>query len=168
MGLQEGRLAKAGLGRICCDPERFGRTVWPGTRALYVAPVTLSVPVAKGVHAWSVTFRAAIAEASHSEASTRLTFLAAEPLEHRFTVTVEEADTQDRIANAQVQGDYRSAAEEGGQASLDISKGHYELDVRTVGYETHSETVDVTEDVAIQIEVLSAPEKNPDDQQVWI
>jgi len=36
-----------------------------------------------------------------------------------------------------------------GTAGLDVPTGRYDLDVQRVGYETVSETVDVTEDVAM-------------------
>lgn len=146
----------------------LGETPWPGTSALYAAEVTLTAPTGEGVHAWSVTFPSPPG-APHGEASTTFTFRAVPPPEHRFTVTVIDRETQVRVANAQVRlGIYRSSTNERGQASLEVPKGHYELDVRRVGYETLSKTVDVIEDVAIQIEALSAPDKDIDDEQVWM
>ena len=146
----------------------LGETPWPGTSALYAAEVTLTAPDEEGVYAWSVTFPSPLGT-QHEEASTPFTFRAAPPPEHRFTVTVVDSQTQLQLANAQIRlGVYRTATDAGGQARLEVPKGRYALDIRRVGYETLSKTVDVRADVAIQIEALSAPVKDSDDEQVWM
>ena len=154
---------------IVVGEGRLGETPWPGTSALYAAEVTLRAPSGEGLHAWSVTFAAAVPEAPHDDASTTFSFRTARPPEHRFGVMVIDRDTQSPLANAQVRlGIYRGSTDEHGQTSLEVPKGEYQLDVRKVGYETLSKTVEVTADVAIQVEALCAPDSDPDDEQVWM
>ena len=65
-------------------------------------------------------------------------------------------------------GVYRASTDERGRASLEVPKGRYDLNLGKVGYETHSQTVEVTQDVTIQVKAVSAPDKDPDDEQVWM
>ena len=147
---------------------RLGKTPWPGTEALYVAEVTLPAPSAEGLHRWSAAFRKP-ASAPHGETSTPFTFRTVRPPEHRLTVTVTDGETREPSANVQVRlGVYRAATDEGGQARLDVVGGEYALDVRKVGYETISRTVEVRGDIEIPVEVSAVPDIDPDDEQVWM
>ena len=65
-------------------------------------------------------------------------------------------------------GVYRASTDERGQASLEVPTGRYDLNLRKVGCETYSKTVEVTESVAIQVSAVFAPDKDPDDEQVWM
>ena len=147
---------------------RLGETPWPGTEALYVAEVTLPAPSAEGLHRWSAAFRSP-ASAPHGETSTPFTFRTVRPPEHRLTVTVTVRETREPSVNVQVRlGVYRAATDEGGQARLDVAGGEYALDVRKVGYETISRTVEVRGDIEIPVEVSAVPDIDPDDERVWM
>ena len=150
----------------------LGETPWPGTEALYLAEVTLPAPSAEGVHRWSAAFRSPASAphlTPHGETSTPFTFRTVRPPEHRLTVTVTDGETREPFANVQVRlGVYRTATDEGGQARLDVAGGEYALDVRKVGYETISRTVEVRGDIEIPVEVSAVPDIDPDDERVWM
>ena len=148
---------------------RLGDTPWPGTSALYGAEVNLAAPAGEGMYSWSVTVAGAESEMPHGDASATFSLRTARPPEHRVMVTVFERDTQAPLENVQVRlGVYRASTDERGQASLEVPEGRYDLNLWKVGYETHSKTVEVTESVTIQVEAVFAPDKDPDDEQVWM
>jgi hypothetical protein len=148
---------------------RLGETPWPGTNALYWAEVNLAAPAREGMCSWTAMFSVVESEMPHREASATFSFRTAKPAEHRVTVTVTDRDTEAPLENVQVRlGFYRASTDERGQASLEVPRGRYDLYTWKVGYETHSKTVEVTDAVTIQVKALSAPDKDPDDEQVWM
>ena len=148
---------------------RLGDTPWPGTSALYGAQVHLAAPAGEGMYTWAVTFAGTESETPHEDASATFSFRTARPPDHRVTVTVLERDTEAPLEHVQVRlGVYRASTDERGRASLEVPKGRYDLSLGKVGYETHSQTVEVTQDVTIQVKAVSAPDKDPDDEQVWM
>ena len=154
---------------ITVGEGRLGETPWPGTSALYGTEVNLAAPAGEGLCSWSVTFAGAESELPHDDASAPFSFRTARPPEHRVTVTVLERDTEAPLENVQVRlGVYRASTDERGQASLEVPTGRYDLNLRKVGCETYSKTVEVTESVAIQVSAVFAPDKDPDDEQVWM
>ena len=84
-------------------------------------------------------------------------------------MTVLDRDTEAPLENVQVRlGVYRASTDERGRASLEVPKGRYDPNLWKVGYEMHSKTVDVTQGVTIQVKAVFAPDKDPDDEQVWM
>ena len=148
---------------------KLGDTPWPGTSALYGTKVNLAAPTGEGTYSWTVTFAGAESEIPHEDASAAFSFRAARPPDHKVTVTVVEEDSQTPLQNVQVRlGVYRALTDEHGLASLEVAKGEYDLDLWKVGYEMHPKTVNVTESVAIQVKAVIAPDKDPDDERVWM
>ena len=148
---------------------RLGDTPFPGTSALYEAEVSLAAPATEGMYAWSATFAGAGLDIPHEDASATFSFRTARPPEHRVTVTVSDRDTDAPLETVQVQlGVYRAATDERGRASLEVPTGTYDLSLRKVGYETHTQTVEVTKSVTIQVSGVPAPDTDPDEEQVWM
>jgi len=141
----------------------LGETPWPGTSALYWTEVELVAPAREGICSWSLKFEAAELETPHDGASAQFSFAIVKPPEHRLTIKVIDKDTKAPIENAQVRlGAYRAATDQSGLAEVDLPKGIYDLDVWKVGYEAPSTSVEVDEDITVQVEVLTVPEENPD------
>jgi uncharacterized membrane protein len=131
--------------------------------------VNLAAPTGEGTYSWTVTFAGAESEIPHEDASAAFSFRAARPPDHKVTVTVVEEDSQTPLQNVQVRlGVYRALTDEHGLANLEVAKGEYDLDLWKVGYEMHAKTVNVTESVAIQVKAVIAPDKDPDDERVWM
>ena len=148
---------------------RLDDTPCPGTSALYGAEVNLAAPAREGMHSWSATFQGTESKIPHEDASATFSFRTARPPEHMVTVTVTDRDTEAPVENVHVRlGVYRASTDERGQASLEVPKDKYELSLWKVGFETHSKTVDVTKSVTIQVTGVFAPDKDPDDEQVWM
>ena len=149
--------------------SRLGETPWPGTSALYVAEVELVAPATEGMASWSARFAAAEPGLPHEEASAPFSFRIARPPEHRVTVQVTDKETEAPLENVEVRlGVYRASTDAQGLASLELPGGVYDLDAWKVGYQTLPRTVEVDKDLMIQVETLFSPEKDPDDERVWM
>jgi hypothetical protein len=136
---------------------------------LYVADVALSVPAKEGTLAWSARFVAVAAGLPHEEASAIFSIRIARPPEHRLTVRVTDKETDSPLEAVEVRlGVYRASTDAQGQATLEVPGGVYSLDAWKVGYETLSRTVEAGEDLMVRIEAWPSPEKDPDDEQVWM
>jgi hypothetical protein len=65
-------------------------------------------------------------------------------------------------------GVFRASTDAAGLASLELPGGAYQLNVWKSRYETPPRTVEVGKDLMIRVEALIAPEKDPDDERVWM
>jgi uncharacterized membrane protein len=138
-------------------------TPWPGTSALYWTEVEVPAPDQEGMFWCTVSFAAAELEAPHEESSSRFSVAIVPPPEHRLTIEVFEKDTKAPIEDAQVRlGAYRAATDPSGRAEVAMPKGTYDLTVWKVGYEAPGRTVDIHDDVNVQVEVVIVPPENPD------
>ena len=145
----------------------LGETPWPETSALYWTDVELLAPAEEGMFSWSVKFAAAELELPHDGALSNFSVAIVKPPQHRLTVKVVEKDTAAPIENAQVRlGVYRAATDPSGLAEIKMPNGIYDLNVWKVGYEAAPRTVEVNEDVTVQVEALIVPEENPD--EAWL
>ncbi len=141
----------------------LGETPLPGTSALYWTDIELPAPVTEGMHAWSVTFEPQELELPHECASTTFSASIVRPPEHRLTIKVIEKETAAPIADAQVRlGAFRAATDRAGIAEVDMPKGIYDLNVWKVGYEAPAKTVELDDNVFVEVEVVSLPEEDPD------
>ena len=59
-------------------------------------------------------------------------------------------------------GAYGAATDPSGRAEVALPNGSYELTVWKVGYDTPGLTVDIHEDVSVQVEAVIVPPENPD------
>ena len=173
--------ADIGHGRLDDRPE-------PGTNALYAAEVTLEAPAEEGVHAWTAVFDGAEPEASpghealsgsgrpqqavalaHAAATAAFSFRAVSPPEHRVTVRVVDRDAETPLCGAEVRvGVYRGTTDASGQAQVEVQAGSYDLYVRKAGYAPHTDSVEVSGDVALRVAAAPVSEVDPDDEQVWM
>ena len=141
----------------------LGKMPWPGTSALFWTDVELLAPAEAGMSSWSVKFAAAELELPHEGASSNFSVAIVKPPQYRLTVKVVEKETAAPIENAQVRlGAYRAATDPSGLAEIKMPTGTYDLNIWKVGYEAPSTTVDVNEDVTVQVEVLVVPKEDPD------
>jgi len=149
--------------------SRLGETPWPGTSGLYVADVELAAPATDGTAFWSARFAAAEPGLPHDEASAAFSLRIDRPPEHRVTVRVADKGTKAPLENVGVRlGVYRASTDAQGRASLELPGGVYALDVWKAGYEMRTRTVKVGKDLMIRVEAVAAPERDPDDQRVWM
>lgn len=148
---------------------RLGDTPVHRTSALYEAEVKMVAPADEGVHSWTTTFDDADFESTHKDASALLSFRAVRPPEHLVTVTVRAKETEMPLENVEVRlGVYGTSTDKHGQANLKVPQGTYDVHLWKVGYQTDAQTVEVTESVTIPVTAVWAPEKDPDDEQVWM
>lgn len=149
--------------------SRLDETPWPGTSALYVADVELAAPSTEGIALWSARFAAAESGLPHDQASATFSFRTARAPEHRVTVQVTDKETEAPLENAEVRlGLYRTSTDARGLANLDVPEGVYDLEAWKAGYAMLTRTVQVGRDLMIQVEALFSPEKDPDDERVWM
>ncbi len=110
---------------------------------------------------WSVRFEATELALPHAGASGKFSFAVVRRPEHCVTVSVIEKDTEAPIVSAQVRlGFHRSSTDESGRAKVETPKGVYDVIVWKAGYAFSPRTVEVTEDLAMQIEAVAIPEEN--------
>ncbi|HEY7443101.1 MAG TPA: carboxypeptidase-like regulatory domain-containing protein [Vicinamibacterales bacterium] len=148
---------------------RLGEVPWPRTSGLYVADVALDAPVREGILAWSARFMGVAAGSPHEEASAVFSLRTARPPEHRLSVRVTDKATDAPLEAVEVRlGVYRASTDAQGLACLEVPGGIYNLDAWKAGYEALSRTVQANKDLTIRIEAWPSPEKDPDDEQVWM
>ena len=148
---------------------RLGETAWRGTDALYEVALALTAPDRERMLSWSVQFGAAEPGLPHRESSATFTFRTAKPAKHTVAVKVVQEETKDPLESADVRlGIYRARTDERGLASLEVPKGTYEVDAWKTGFETVPRTVEVTEDVTLQVVARPVPETDPDFEQTWM
>ena len=141
----------------------LGDAPWPDTSALYWTEVELLAPDREGIVSWWVKFAATELESPHQGASSNFSVAIVKPPQHRLTVKVIEKETAAPIENALVRlGVYRAATDPSGLAEIKLPTGTYDLVVWKAGYEAPSQTVEVNDDVTLQVEALVAPEEDPD------
>ncbi len=151
---QSGRLL--GQGQLQATP-------WPGTSALYWTEVEVLSPDREGMFWCTVNFAADDVETPHEGSSSKFSVAIVRPPEHRLTIEVLEKDTKAPIEDAQVRlGAYGAATDPSGRAEVELPNGSYELTVWKVGYDTPGLTVDVHDDVSVQVEAVIVPPENPD------
>ena len=147
----------------------LGETPWPDTDALYATEVGLVAPTTEGMFSWSASVIPTGLEIPHSKASATFSFRAVRPPEHSVTVKVISKDDGAPLENVDVRlGAYRASTDQSGLATLELPKGSYDLYVSKMGYEARAETVEVAEDVTVQVEALTAPDPESDDERLWM
>jgi hypothetical protein len=110
-----------------------------------------------------VNFAAAEVEIPHERSSSKFSVAIVRPPEHRLTIEVFEKESRTPIEDAQVRlGAYGAATDPSGRAELALPKGTYDLAVWKVGYEAPGTTVDIHDDVSVQVEAVIVPPENPD------
>src|SRR5688572_29720393 len=148
---------------------RLGVTPWPGTIALYAGEVELAAPGTEGTTSWSARFAAADPGLPHDEASAAFSFRTVRPPEHRVTVRVADKETKAPLENVEVRlGAFRASTDAQGRASVELPGGVYALDAWKAGYEMRNRTVTVGKDRTIRVEAVVAPERDPDNERVWM
>jgi hypothetical protein len=132
--------------------EQLGVAPWPGTDALYWTEIEVPAPVSEGQRTWQV-----ISPGTQDDHpfSGSFTVTAARPPQHAVTITV--ADSTDRAAVGGVQirlGSYRAVSDVGGQATIEVGAGSYDVIVWKAGYEAAPVAISVPRDTAVLIELL--------------
>jgi hypothetical protein len=136
---------------------------WPGTSGLYWTEVELRAPSNGGLSSWSARFAPAGLESAHDETSSQFHIAVVRPPEHTVTVKVIEKQSAAPVGDVQVRlGAYRGATDQSGLAQISVGKGRYDLHIWKVGYEAPGRTVDIYDDVAVEIEAVALPPEDPD------
>ncbi|MBT3396254.1 MAG: carboxypeptidase regulatory-like domain-containing protein [Alphaproteobacteria bacterium] len=143
----------------------LGEKPFEGTESLYWAALQVQVPNSQGQFDWPVTFASPELRLPHGGASARLGFVTVNAPEHSVSVEITDGEAGDPLADAQVRlGVYRTATDDTGIAKFDVPTGEYRLFVYKNGYEVPQQTLDVTANLAIQVQAEALPEVDPDDQ----
>jgi hypothetical protein len=125
--------------------------------------VEVPAPDQEGMFWCTVNFAAADIETPHDASSSKFSVAIVRPPEHRLTIEVLEKDTKTPIEDAQIRlGAYGAATDPSGRAEVALPNGSYEITVWKVGYDTPGLTVDIHEDVSVQVEAVIVPPENPD------
>ena len=141
----------------------LGASPWPDTAALYWTEVPMPAPRAPGLSSWSARFAGCATGLPHESATSTFSLSTVAPPEHSLTVTVIEKGTATPVEDALVRlGDFRAATGRSGKAEIRLPKGSYNLVVWKVGYDAPPIAVDVQADAAVEVELLTVPEEDPD------
>jgi hypothetical protein len=137
----------------------LGQNPWHETAALYWTEIELPDPADEGTYSWSAQFTPSDTTAPHEGASLTFSFLAVKAPEHGVLVRVIEKNTQAGIENAEVRlGVYKARSDSSGCARIEVPTGTYDLNAWKLGYQAEAKTVDVAENVTVQLEVVTVPE----------
>jgi hypothetical protein len=141
----------------------LGGAPWPGTSALYWTELELAAPAQEGLYWCAASFAAAGLDTPHEGSSSRFSVAVVRPPEHRLTVEVLEKESRTPIDDAQIRlGAYRAATDPAGRAEVAMPKGTYDLTVWKVGYDAPIRTIEVQDDLTVQVEAVIVPPENPD------
>jgi len=136
---------------------------WPGTSALYWTQVELIAPGHEGLSSWSARFAPAGLESAHDETSSQFHVAVVRPPEHTVAVKVIEKESGALVGDVQVRlGAYRGATDQSGLAQIRVGKGRYDLHIWKVGYEAPGRSLEIIDDVAVEIEAVALPPEDPD------
>lgn len=126
----------------------LGRTVWPGTEALYFAEVDAKAPLEAGSHPWEARMAGWEAEPPHAGGSFPLMVRVVPAPDCEVTVKVVDSETQTPIAAARVvMHPYRAVTGDSGIASIRIAKGQYDMLVSRSRYLPVCVSVEVSADM---------------------
>lgn len=157
--IQDETETKIGTGKL-------GETPWEGTDALYWGDAEIRAPATPGVFFWTGKFSGAELELAHEEASANFSFRADTPPEHRVTIKVIAEDTRAPVENAEVRlGFYFALTDQAGLAAFDLPKGTHDLRIRADGYKGPPTTIEVAEDVTIQVEAAKTLTETESEQR---
>jgi hypothetical protein len=136
---------------------------WPGTTGLYWTQVELVAPANDGLSSWSARFAPAGLESAHDETSSQFHVAVVRPPEHTISVKVIEKESATPVGGVQVRlGAYRGATDQSGLAQIRVAKGRYDLHIWKVGYEAPGRSLDINDDVAVEIEAVALSPEDPD------
>ena len=139
---------------------------WPGTSGLYWIELELLAPANEGTSSWSARFEPMALESAHEGTSSQFNVAVVRPPQHTITVKVVQEHSAAPIDNAQIRlGAYRGVTDQDGLAQIMVATGRYDLNVWKVGFEVTGRTVDINDDISLQIEALALPPEDPD--AVW-
>ena len=136
----------------------LGETPWTGTGALYWAEVELTAPATEGVCCRFVSFAVADLELPHEEATATFSFRTDKPPDHTVTVKVVKKKAEAPVENVEVRlGLYMASTDECGVVQVELPKGIYELSIRKDGYKAPLMSVEVSDDLMVQVEAWTVP-----------
>jgi hypothetical protein len=148
--------ALAGSGALRDSP-------WPETGGLYWTEVELIAPANEGVSSWSARFSASALETAHDDTSSQFHVAVVPPPEHTVTVKVIEKESAAPVADVQIRlGAYRGATDQSGLAQIRAGKGRYDLHIWKVGYEAPDRSIEINDDLTVQIDAIALPPEDPD------
>ena len=136
---------------------------WPGTSGLYWTEVELRAPSNDGLSSWSARLAPVELGSAHDETSSQFHVAVVRPPEHTITVKIIEKQSGAPVGDVQVRlGAYRGATDQAGLAQIRVGKGRYDLNIWKVGYEAPGRSVDIDDDLAVEIEAVALPPEDPD------
>jgi hypothetical protein len=142
---------------------RLRDTPLPGTAALYWDEVELTAPADEGLSKWSVRFAADGLALPHDGTAAEFSAMVSRPPEHRLTVKVIEQKSKAPIADVQVRlGPFRGMTDPAGIAEVMMPKGTYDLHVWKSAYEAPAHSIEIKDDLSVEVEALFVPEEDPD------
>jgi hypothetical protein len=141
---------------------RLGDCPWEGTTALYWTEIEAAAPQKEGPACWSVRFAAANSNLPHDHALADFTFVASRPPDRKLIIRIFDRETRTPIDEAQVRlGCFRTVTNASGLAEVEIPDGCYEVKAWMVAHELCPTTIEVTEDMKLELEAVPVPEEEP-------
>lgn len=144
--------------------SRLGGAPWPGTDALYWTEVEMLAPPLPGRAQLKARFKAAELNEPHRGVSSPFVVTVVAAAAYTLTVTVASGETPVEDAYVRL-GPYRAVTDASGHAAVKLAAGRYELQVWKAGYDAPSRELDISADMAVNVEALPQPEPDPD--AVW-
>lgn len=137
----------------------LGATVWPGTRALYFAQISVPAPALPGYDDWSVRTPAFEAHGRpHAPGEAHFGVRTMPAPEAEVTITAFDRDQQIPIKGIHVLlHPYRAYTDEAGVARLRVARGRYPLVVSGLRYVPYEDIIDATGDVNARAELALEP-----------
>jgi hypothetical protein len=143
----------------------LGRTLWPGTDALYFAEVEAEAPPIAGDYQWGVKTARSASELPHEAGSATLTLKVVRPPNCEVIIEAIDREKQAPIKGARVvMHPYRAITGENGKAVLKVTDGRYDMLISASKYAPLSMMVEVTGDVVTRTELDVEPPLESQDE----
>lgn len=128
---------------------------WPGTAALYFTEATIAAPPSEGEFTWHVETPDSDGEPPHRGSTFAFLVRAVPAPQAEVTVVAKDHATGSPVAGLQVvMHPYRAVTDQDGTARVKVVKGTFQLFVTGLDYIVFQTTVDVTDDVTINAELV--------------
>ena len=141
-----------------------GPTAWPATNGLYWVELDVPAPGTEGDQ--SFTVRATAPQPPHGQAATIVRFVASAPPEHHVTLEVIDKGSGAPVPSAELRvGRWRATTDDSGVAHVEVPGGTYEVAAWKLGYDLVSNTIHITGDTTIRLDVTPVPHH---EQPYWM
>jgi hypothetical protein len=130
-----------------------GDEVWPGTNSLYYCEIAAIATAPPALIQWRARLVQQEGGPAHDDAQATFGFRVVPNPEHRLTVIVVEAGTDNTVQDVEVRcGPFVGYSDQTGRITFEVPPGTWEVAIRRDGFEATPEAVVVNSDLELRVQ----------------